>query len=53
MKKTKIIYYILAILCGVYAFIYGGMDDSPGAQLLGALLFIFGVFNLFKTKKSI
>lgn len=48
----KIIYYIFAILFGVFIFIYGGYDDSPGAQLLGLILFIIGVVGLFKNKKK-
>ena len=33
--------YVLAVLglvIGVAAFVYGGADDSPGLQLLGALI---------------
>ncbi len=35
---TKIILSILAIVFGIFVFIYGGADDSPGAQLLGAVI---------------
>lgn len=33
-------------------FIYGGYDDSPGAQGLGLFLFIFGIWRVVKSKKS-
>ncbi|GAB7036368.1 MULTISPECIES: hypothetical protein [Catenuloplanes] len=34
-------YYVLvalAVVTGVAAFVYGGADDSPGLQLIGAVL---------------
>ena len=34
-------------------FVYGGYDDSPGAQLLGLIIFMVGIFNLVKGKKKI
>ncbi|MFA6042268.1 MAG: hypothetical protein WCV85_02925 [Patescibacteria group bacterium] len=43
---------ILAILLGVFLFIYGGADDSPGAQGLGLLLVLFGVYWFWKMKKK-
>lgn len=49
MKKyLKISAYILAIIFGIFMFIYGGYDDSPGAQGLGLLLFIGGAVGLIK-----
>ena len=52
MKKYQIIIYsILAILFGIFMFLYGGYDDSPGAQLLGLVLFIIGIVLIFKLKK--
>lgn len=47
----KILFYILAILFGVFMFVYGGYDDSPGGQFLGVITFIFGIVNLIKSKK--
>jgi hypothetical protein len=53
MKKYyKIILYILLILLGIFIFIYGGYDDSPGAQLLGFILFIIGTVNLIRNIKK-
>ena len=31
-------------------FVYGGYDDSPGAQGLGVVIFLIGVINLVRTK---
>jgi hypothetical protein len=53
MKIIKIISFIFAILFGIFIFIYGGYDDSPGAQLLGLIIFIIGVVNLVKGKRKI
>ncbi|MFA5154921.1 MAG: hypothetical protein WC453_00650 [Patescibacteria group bacterium] len=50
-KKLLIILIIFAILFGVFLFIFGGYDDSPGAQLLGLLLVVIGIVFIFKLKK--
>ena len=33
-------------------FIFGGYDDSPGAQGLGLLIFIFGVVSIVRSNKK-
>lgn len=56
MKTRKIILYSLVVAAGVFVFIFGGYDDSPGAQLLGAVVFAVGVRGIIKTarqKKSV
>jgi len=53
MKIIKIIGFIILILLGMFIFVYGGYDDSPGAQLLGLIIFIIGIVNLVKGKKKI
>jgi len=50
MKKSKIFFSIITILFGIFIFVYGGWDDSPGAQLLGLLAVIAGIVGV---KKSI
>ena len=53
MKKYfKISALIIAIMFGIFAFIYGGYDDSPGAQLLGVIISGLGVFGLIKINKK-
>ncbi len=34
-------------------FIYGGHDDSPGAQLMGLTVFIIGIVGLIMNRKKI
>lgn len=51
MSKIKLISLILAILFGIFMFIYGGYDDSPGAQLLGLLIVIASIVGIFRKKK--
>ena len=51
MKTKKLLYLIPLILFGIFIFIYGGYDDSPGAQGLGVLLVIIGIFGLMKNRK--
>lgn len=52
MNKMRIVYFIIAILFGVFVFVYGGYDDSPGAQLLGLLAVIIGIVGVIKSKKK-
>ena len=52
MKKDykKIILFIIAILFGSFMVVYGERDDSPGAQFIGLIAFIFGVWGLVPKK---
>ncbi len=52
MKKTRVFYLALAILIGAFLFVYGGYDDSPGAQLLGLVVAISGVVGVVKSRKK-
>lgn len=52
MNKHKIIYFTLVILFGVFMIVFGGIDDSPGAQLLGLLVIIIGITRVIKHKKK-
>ncbi|MCR4275457.1 MAG: hypothetical protein NUV83_01745 [Candidatus Wolfebacteria bacterium] len=51
-KKLKIAFLIFAILFGIFIFVYGGYDDSPGAQGLGVLAVIGGIIGIIKIKKK-
>ena len=53
MNKIKILFFILAILFGVFMFVYGEYDDSPGGQLIGLVLVIIGIVGLVRVKKRI
>jgi hypothetical protein len=46
------IYSFLAISFGVFMFVYSGIDDSPGGQLLGLLAVILGIVGVIKSKKK-
>ena len=46
------LYFVLAILLGVFMFVYGEFDDSPGGQLLGLVVAIIGIVGLIKSKKK-
>jgi len=51
-KKIKILLSILAIMFGVFMFIYSEYDDSPGGQGLGLLLVIGGVVRIIKIMRK-
>jgi len=52
MKKSRIPYFVLAILFGIFMFVYGEYDDSPGGQLIGLIAVIIGIVGLIKNKKK-
>lgn len=49
----RIIFFVLAILFGVFMFVYGEFDDSPGGQLLGLVAVVIGIVGIIKSKKKI
>lgn len=51
MNKRRILISILAIAFGVFMFVFGEFDDSPGGQLIGVIAGIFGIVGLIKSKK--
>lgn len=51
-KVLKLTLFIFLILFGIFMFIYGGYDDSPGAQLLGMAAAIGGVVGIIKTVRK-
>jgi hypothetical protein len=52
VNKTKLLLFTLAILFGIFMFIYGEYDDSPGGQLLGLLIFIAGIVGVIKSREK-
>lgn len=46
----KLAIYIFLLIAGFFIFIYGGYDDSPGAQLLGLVIFLFALFKIIKDR---
>jgi len=52
MNMYRMTYSILAILFGSFMFVYGGYDDSPGAQLLGLIAVIAGIVGVIKSRKK-
>jgi hypothetical protein len=52
MSKIKMLIFIILVLFGVFLFVYGGYDDSPGAQGLGLLVVIFGIVGVIKNRKK-
>lgn len=50
--RIGIALYILVILLGTAMFVYGGFDDSPGGQLLGAVMVASGIVGIVKNSKK-
>lgn len=48
MRYIKLLLSVAAVAFGVFMFVYGGYDDSPGAQLLGVLIVIAGIYGGIK-----
>ena len=53
MNKKKILSSFLAIILGLFIIVYGGIDDSPGAQLIGFITIFAGIINFIKDNKKI
>lgn len=53
MKTTRIILSLVVLLFGIFMFVFGGYDDSPGAQGLGLLLCILGGMSIARNIKNI
>ncbi len=51
-KVLKILFSILAILFGIFIFVYGEYDDSPGGQLLGVIMAVGGIVGIVKSRKK-
>lgn len=45
-KLLKILLFVLLMALGIFLFVFGGYDDSPGAQLLGFLVAAYGLVRL-------
>ena len=52
MNKIRIIYFIIAISFGIFMFVYGEIDDSPGGQMLGLIAVVIGIVGIIKSKKK-
>lgn len=52
MNKYRTLYSTLVLLFGAFMVVYGGYDDSPGAQLLGLLVVIAGIVGIVKSRKK-
>lgn len=51
-KIIKTLLFSALIVAGVSFFVYGRYDDSPGAQLLGAIAAITGAWFIYSTLRS-
>ena len=52
----KIIFAILitlTLIIGVFLFVYGEYDDSPGGQLLGLVMIVIGVVVNYRCQTSV
>ena len=48
----KILSFVLLILIGIFIFVYGGYDDSPGAQLIGLIVVVMSVIGIVRAKRK-
>ena len=52
MNITRLLLSIFAFLFGGFLVVFGGYDDSPGAQALGLLIAIVGIVGIVKSRKK-
>jgi len=51
-KYIKITFCILVILFGLFLIVFGGYDDSPGAQGFGLILIITTIIIAIRGRKK-
>jgi len=51
-NRIKILCFVLAILFGIFMFVYGEFDDSPGGQMLGFVAVVIGIAGIIKSKEN-
>jgi len=52
MNLIKTLYIVILIIFGIFMFVYGELDDSPGGQLLGLLAVVAGIIVVIKKQKK-
>lgn len=52
-EQKRALIFLLLIVFGIFMVVYGGYDDSPGAQLLGVLLTLADIFFALKSRKKL
>ncbi len=52
MNKRRLLYSTPVIVLGVFMFVFGEIDDSPGGQLLGLIVIIIGAVGVIKSRKK-
>lgn len=52
MNIGKTTISIFLIILGAFVFVYGGYDDSPGAQLIGLVLAVIGIVAIVKAIRN-
>lgn len=52
MYKLKMLCFVFAILFGLFLIVFGGYDDSPGAQGLGLMFIIVTVILAIRGRKK-
>lgn len=50
MNKKKLVLSIIAIALGLFMFVFGEFDDSPGGMLIGLILGVIGIIGIIKSK---
>lgn len=50
--KKQIIYLLITAIVGATLIVFGGYDDSPGAQFLGLILIVVGILRFRKARKD-
>ena len=48
MNIVKTFLFLLVIALGVVMFVYAGIDDSPGGQLIGVIVVGSGCVGLYR-----
>lgn len=47
----NILYGVIAVVAGMALFVFGGYDDSPGAQGLGLLIVVIAIWRFYRRRR--
>lgn len=50
-KTLKIVLFVVLVFIGLFFFVFGEYDDSPGGQLLGVVVAALGIWGIIKNRK--
>lgn len=52
-KVATVLYFLITIAAGAFLFMFAGIDDSPGGQLMSLIVVVGGLVGVVTSVKSL